>query len=679
MKKVVLLLIAFISVTVYAQTLKQPDTYNYNRGMEAFTNENYQEALDYFNKELVDNPKNGYAFVWIAIIRNDMSEYGRALTAVDMGIKYLPKKEAKFSAIAYSCRSSIYANLSEVDKSINDISMAIKIDPGESRYYEDRANLYYQIGEYDLSDKDCQKLIDLDKGSVMGYMLMGRNANKEERYEDAIKQFDYVIKMHPDYSSGYSFRAESYINLKQYSEAIDDIITALYLDGDDKAFSQMIYIAEDAFTPLITKLKIQIAKNPAQSVWLYYVAAIYERNYRYKEAIDFYKQCMEVDASPLVAYRISSCLNDLGYYDQALEYCNKAIALNPDGDNYILLRANINNDAGKTKEAIADMDIYISKQPEFYFGYYRRGWFKDHSGDLDGALEDYSIALTLEPHEYPYAYLNRGIIYNLQGIKEKAVKDLERVVELDTVPGDNSCKQYAYYYLGKKEKAIEWLEVILSQNDNKGNNYDAACLYSIMGESEKALFYLQKSLEKGFRRFAHIHRDRDLNNIRELTEFKKLLNDYEEQHKEEQSILMDDDEEYIEKVTEIPFIIEGGVYRVKCDINDLPMYFIFDTGASDVSMSTVEATFMLKNNYLSPQDIIGKQNYMTATGEITEGTIINLRNVSFGELDLSNIKASIVKTQKAPLLLGQSVLNKLGTINIDNQKKVIKVTYKERK
>ena len=42
---------------------------------------------------------------------------------------------------------------------------------------------------------------------------------------------------------------------------------------------------------------------------------------------------------------------------------------------------------------------------------------------------------------------------------------------------------------------------------------------------------------------------------------------------------------------------EGGVYTVPCKVNGLPLKFIFDTGASDVSISLTEAIFMLKNGY----------------------------------------------------------------------------------
>ena len=129
--------------------------------------------------------------------------------------------------------------------------------------------------------------------------------------------------------------------------------------------------------------------------------------------------------------------------------------------------------------------------------------------------------------------------------------------------------------------------------------------------------------------------------------------------------------------TEIPFTKENGICNVKCKINDLPLYFVFDTGASTVSLSMVEATFMMKNGYLNKKDVIGSQYFMDANGNINEGTVINIRKVDFGGLELENIRASVVRNQNAPLLLGQTVLNRLGRIEIDNESKVLKITYKK--
>ena len=74
---------------------------------------------------------------------------------------------------------------------------------------------------------------------------------------------------------------------------------------------------------------------------------------------------------------------------------------------------------------------------------------------------------------------------------------------------------------------------------------------------------------------------------------------------------------------------------------------------------------MLKNGYLSKNDIIGSQQYQTASGDILEGTRIIIRKIEVGGLVLRNVEASVVHSDNAPLLLGQSVLSRLGKIQID--------------
>ena len=677
MRQFILSILVLCSSVMLADNIKRPDSYNYSRGVEAINNNNAEEALDYLNKEINEHPDNGYAFAWIALVRNYNEEFGRALTAANVAVKKIPSKDKEYKAFAYGTRAQVYLNLEDTIQALKDYSQAINILPDDDRFYNQRAQVYYEQGKYDLADKDYLKMISLKEGDVMGYMGIGRNANAQKRYEDAIKQFDYVVKLEPNYSSAYSFRAESYIGLKKYNEAIDDVISALGIDRDQKAFYELQELADSAFEQTVAKLKVQKIKEPNEQSWDYDLGIVYERAAKYNKAIAYYKESLEKESNIITASRISSCYDDLGDYDKALEYCNQAIALDSVKTNYLYEKANILDNAGRTQEAIKTMSDYIANTPDEPAGYYQRGWFKNHSGDIEGALEDYTMAITLQPN-VAYAYLNRGVLYRLKGENAKAESDFKQVVRLDSIPEDAECSFYAYYYLGQKDKAIEVLNTILDK-DKKGNCYDAACLYSVMGEKEKALSYLRQSLENGYRRFAHIKRDRDLNNIRNTEEFKVLLKEYEEKHLQEIAADADgDDSAYELKVEEIPFTKEGGVCKVKCAINGLPLHFIFDTGATDVSISSVEATFMAKNDFLSSSDIIGKQNYQTADGNITEGTVINLKDVKLGSLHLNNIKASVVRNQAAPLLLGQSVLSKLGKIEIDNTKKVLRITHKQK-
>ena len=72
------------------------------------------------------------------------------------------------------------------------------------------------------------------------------------------------------------------------------------------------------------------------------------------------------------------------------------------------------------------------------------------------------------------------------------------------------------------------------------------------------------------------------------------------------------------------------------------------------------------SSYGDAADIKGKEYCSTATGEIHEGTKIRLREIKIGDSVLRNVEASVTHNQQAPLLLGQSVLERFGTITIDN-------------
>ena len=110
---------------------------------------------------------------------------------------------------------------------------------------------------------------------------------------------------------------------------------------------------------------------------------------------------------------------------------------------------------------------------------------------------------------------------------------------------------------------------------------------------------------------------------------------------------------------------DGGVSVIPCKVNGLPLSFVFDTGASEVSISMTEALFMFKNGYLSEDDIVGTQKFSDATGGISEGIVINLKEIDIAGFTLHNVSASIVKNADAPLLLGQSAISKLGTFQLD--------------
>lgn len=120
--KIKYLIIGFIALAICCNAAAQnknarPTSYNYQRGVEALQNDNYDEALEFLTKEINDSPKNGYAYAWIAMISDEKDEYGSALTSANLAIKNLPKKDSEYLCFAYSVRANVYSELEETANS----------------------------------------------------------------------------------------------------------------------------------------------------------------------------------------------------------------------------------------------------------------------------------------------------------------------------------------------------------------------------------------------------------------------------------------------------------------------------------------------------------------------------------------------------------------------------------
>lgn len=680
-KNLLLLLTLSFALAGFAQDWKERKemkTANMERAMEAFyKNNDPSEAMKYFNAEIAANPKNGYAYSWMALIYQRYSEYGKAIEAASKAIQHLPRKDKEYAAFAYSTRADAYVELKEFDKALADYNAAIKAEPSAPSRYQSRADYYFIREEYGLAEKDYQKYISLDPTSPLGYLGIGRNHKQQGKCEEALQWFDKAIQLSSDYSRSYSFRAECYIKLGRFDEAASDIVTALDIDHDNKAFILMQELADSTYRTIVSRLKVQAEKEPNNSEWYYYLGIASERTKKYDKAIEYYTKGSTIDGGAYFYGSIADCHYKRGAFEAALHNINIAIEKDSTELDYRSTRIGVNYELGNMPAVFNDLDFCIAQNPSSLYWYYsRRGWFKKLNGDTEGAIEDYTASITLY-QEYPRTYMSRGQLLMKEGDAAAARKDLLKCIALDTADMKSlSCAPYAYQALGDSRNALRLLDTMLA-HDREGNLYDAACLHSLMGNHTKAIDYLRQALDDGYRHFTHIERDSDLDNIRNDEEFKQLVAHYKELWRKEVASDEAAIGSLVEKTSEIPFIRRNGITEVKCSINGLPLTFVFDTGAGDVTISSVEAAFMFKNGYLSDKDVVGRSAYRTASGDIHEGTVINLEKIEFGGMTLSNVRASVVHGQSAPLLLGQSVLSRLGKIEIENARQVIKITYHE--
>ena len=103
---------------------------------------------------------------------------------------------------------------------------------------------------------------------------------------------------------------------------------------------------------------------------------------------------------------------------------------------------------------------------------------------------------------------------------------------------------------------------------------------------------------------------------------------------------------------------------VPCEVNGLKLNFVFDTGAAAVSLSSSVADFMLNNGYLKNEDIFDKVVMRQADGSTYSSYQVKLRTIKIGGFVLHDVIGVITPHQDAPLLLGQSAIQKLGKVSM---------------
>ena len=626
MKKIVTLLtvtlLTVLSVNAYAQKNKTDNDYNLKKAYEVLQEENDEaKGLELVNKQLRETPDNVEAPLLRVRLLRRKNEFGQAPQDINHAIKVnKPKKTEVRNSTLHWWKAYIYEDMGDKVNAAASFKTACELARKDDKenlpsISFDYAQSLYDLGDYAGADAIYRKMLALDEADQAAMAGLARNMIERE----------------------------------QYSEAID------------KVMLKRLNYAE-------ASIKTRIKKTENRFQWMAFLCQFYETSHQYAEAVRTYDE-FEAEFGhydEINVYR-SDCYSELGLNELAIADISKAMEKDPDWQLYVR-RGDYYWLNGDLDLAIADFNAAVEDAPKEGYCYYRRGWTYEMQGERKKAMEDYNMGLEMT-QDYPYLYLMRGELLLLEGKKTEADADFEMVIQKDTIADNGSCRQYALYFLGRDNEAEEWMNKIIEEDPgNYGNYYDQACLYSRMGRLEESIAALRKSFEKGYRSFSHIRLDDDLDAVRDLPEFKALMEEYEAKHTEYLKQFELSMPEKEETVTEIAVKRNpGGTFEIPCDINGLALQMVFDTGASDVTISSVEADFMFKNGYLSEKDIKGKTYYQIANGQISEGTTITLREVKIGDAVLHNVDASVVKSQRAPLLLGQSAMERFGAITIDNQ------------
>ena len=173
---------------------------------------------------------------------------------------------------------------------------------------------------------------------------------------------------------------------------------------------------------------------------------------------------------------------DIGEFDKAIEYFNKAIRL----------------------------------APEFTIAYYNRGYAYNEKGDYDRAIGDYNKAVVLKP-DHALIYLSRGSVYHNIGNYEQAVEDYDNTVRLcPDYETDSVDREFIYGGQADIDRASKLLDKVV-KDYIQSENLAAAAYYSgvselFSGNPHIAQEKFESALGLGFNDKAKV--DKHLENLR---------------------------------------------------------------------------------------------------------------------------------------------------------------------
>lgn len=314
MKRLSIILSLLVMLCVSCnQEIQRPSSFNYNQGMESYNKEDYVQAYKYLSWEVKDNDENGYAYMYLADVCVKAERYEEALGHIDKAIYRLPMRDKEYYSTAYIVKGDIYTNTEDYDMAETAYANAVRIYDSDYNL-EKLADFYFWTNNLDKSDKIYQRMIDNNHLSLMGYMGRGRNAKCQKRYDEAIKYFSKAIKISPNYGTAYGFRAECYrcLSKKDTDRAMNDILTGLKIDSNEKVFSELIIQSHLSFKKVSQILKKKIEEQKDEPLWVFCIGIINEDNNHYEKAIAYYTAAYAMDENSSIAERLSFCYGEIG-------------------------------------------------------------------------------------------------------------------------------------------------------------------------------------------------------------------------------------------------------------------------------------------------------------------------------------------------------------------------------
>jgi uncharacterized protein (TIGR03067 family) len=293
------------------------------------------------------------------------------------------------------------------------------------RHFSAGAGHYYR-SQNEQAVRELSDAIRLNPHFSKGYSFRARTYKEMRNYDAAIADFTHLIAQYPREVDYYIRRGSLHDDKRAYDRAVQDFTEALRLDSDNQEARIQrgwAYIHVKLTDLAYADFQRVIDNDPKSARGYRGRGRTYCDQMDHKKGIADYDQAIQLDPKSANAYHSRGwAYHEIGQYEKALPDFTRAIELEPKYANYYEARAWTYYEKKDYPAAIRDFDEAIIRNPTDADPYEGRGRCYLATGNLQQALKEYEEALKRAPNSSK-CYRGRGNVYRKLGDNARANAD----------------------------------------------------------------------------------------------------------------------------------------------------------------------------------------------------------------------------------------------------------------
>ncbi|KUJ52254.1 tetratricopeptide repeat protein [Chryseobacterium sp. JAH] len=138
-------------------------------------------------------------------------------------------KSNPMSASVYSNLGSLHNQKGSKTKALDYLNSGLKIDDQNAEMYLTRAKVYENLGKKELAEKDFNQILSFAPDNIFARTGLANLKKRNGDLEGSLKDYNQLLSEKPE-SLLYNGRADVYLKLKKYKEALTDVNKAISID-----------------------------------------------------------------------------------------------------------------------------------------------------------------------------------------------------------------------------------------------------------------------------------------------------------------------------------------------------------------------------------------------------------------------------------------------------------------